>query len=304
MAIPLLRFRHMYLSRLTSLLILRPLAKVWNHVTQSYVTQNKYTGREVRTDDFPAMLGSFLRDGERLLVYHIPSIIQKLYALAGIIKRLDGYRFYGCSLLFIYDGDREAQESYHRSVSDCPHHRKKRAESLGRKQIDVLTRTHHEPSLRRIHSEDLMWGPVAKRSHRSGRRKRGEVNIRIVDFAHTTSGKDYVPIPPNFDKSKTNEVASGGYQANVDPESNVIYARFPPHHPDQPDLGFLFGIKNLTETLEHIWEGERTRRLKMARDRAAQEDPLFPLSCDGKEVFDELFGTPNEPTDADAYIST
>ncbi|EED84691.1 predicted protein, partial [Postia placenta Mad-698-R] len=126
--------------------------QVWNHVTQSYVTQDKYKGREVRPDDFPGVVASFLHSGERLLVYHIPLILRKLYALARIINRLKGYRFYGCSLLMIYDGDREETEEM-------------------------------------------------------------------------TSGK--------------------GYTAEVEPETGLIYARFPPHYPDQPDRGFLFGLRSL-----------------------------------------------------------
>ncbi|KAF9519557.1 hypothetical protein BS47DRAFT_1254889, partial [Hydnum rufescens UP504] len=126
--------------------------QVWNHVTQSYETQDKYTGRDVRTEDFPSVLSKFFCDGQNLLVYHIPIILHKLYALAGIISRLNGYRFYGCSLLFIYDGDHETQ-----------------------------------------------------------------------DGAKSTTG----------------------YQADLDPETGLIRARFPPHHPEQPDLGFLFGLKNI-----------------------------------------------------------
>jgi len=67
--------------------------QVWNHVTQSYETQDKYTGRDVRTEDFPSVLSKFFFDGQSLLVYHIPVILHKLYALAGIISRLNGYRF-------------------------------------------------------------------------------------------------------------------------------------------------------------------------------------------------------------------
>ncbi|KIM25863.1 hypothetical protein M408DRAFT_57511, partial [Serendipita vermifera MAFF 305830] len=130
---------------------------VWNTVKKEYVSQNKYTGREIRTEDFPSVLASFFNNGECLLTYHIPLLLQKLSALAQIIYRLKGFRFYGCSLLFIYDGDATIQTEYERSILQ--------------------------------------------------------------------SGK--------------------GYQAQVDPETGLLYARFPPHHPDQPDLGFLFGLKNL-----------------------------------------------------------
>ncbi|KAF8915861.1 hypothetical protein CPB85DRAFT_1176232, partial [Mucidula mucida] len=128
--------------------------QTWNNVTQSYVTQDKYVGREVQAKDFASVLANFLHDGERLLSYQIPVLLQKIYGLARIINRLKGYRFYGCSLLLIYDGDRESQDAF-------------RAAS------------------------------------------------------------------------------SAGYKAEVDDETGLIYARFPPHYPAEPDKGFLFGLRSL-----------------------------------------------------------
>ncbi|PIL36845.1 hypothetical protein GSI_00535 [Ganoderma sinense ZZ0214-1] len=277
---------------------------VWNHVTQAYVVQDKYKGREVRPDDFPTVLASFLHDGERLLVYQIPVILHKIYALARIVNRLKGYRFYGCSLLMIYDGDREAQEAFRASVLDHPSSRSKRGESLER-QLDARSPTENKPrqALRRSHSEDLLVGPVADRVSR--RRKRGEVQIRLVDFAHTTTGRDWLPYSPTTPGGVVEEVSSGtGYQAEVDPETGLIYGRFPPHYPDQPDRGFLFGLMNLAETLEKIWNEERLRRIKSSReDPASVKNQLPPLSTDGKEIFDEIFRTPDGEEDL-GYIST
>ncbi|KAI0742127.1 hypothetical protein BC629DRAFT_1299582, partial [Irpex lacteus] len=251
--------------------------QVWNQVTQSYISQDKYKGREVRKEDFPSVLASFLHNGERLLVYQIPVILRKLYALARIIYRLKGFRFYGCSLLMIYDGDQEAQEAF-------------RATSLDNPRV---------PQLRRARSEDLLVGPVASRSSR--RRKRGEVQIRLVDFAHTTTGHDWLPCPPPTERLDTEEVSSGkGYQAEVDPETGLIYARFPPHYPDEPDRGFLFGLMNLSESLEKIWNEERLRRIKAARDHLASgedEEQLPPLSVEGKEIFREIFAIGEEDID-------
>lgn len=258
--------------------------------------QNKYTGREIRTEDFQSVFASFFHDGERLLIPHIPVLLQKLYALARIINRLKGYRFYGCSLLFIYDGDHDVQESYSRCVSDSPSSRTKRGESLDRYSPRHPDHKQENTSLRRCNSEDLLLGPVARRSH-PGRRKRGEVNIRIVDFAHTTTGGDYLPYAGEqpLDRARAREISSSkGYQADVDPESGLIYARFPPHHPEQPDLGFLFGLKNLCKTLERIWDQERARRFKTSRD-GVHEEQLHALSCDGKEIFDVVFGSPGFP---------
>ncbi|KAI6122743.1 SAICAR synthase-like protein [Pisolithus croceorrhizus] len=264
--------------------------QVWNNVTQSYVTQDKYMGRDIRAEDFPSVLASFFHDGERLLVWQIPVLLQKLYALARIINRLKGFRFYGCSLLLIYDGDHDVLENFRVSAQEQLSPRSKRGESLKRASVRAAGNS-KSSSLRRTHSEDLLFGPAAKRS--SGKRRRGEVSVRIVDFAHTTTGHDWAPYPPPAGRRVIHQVSSSkGYQAEVDEETGIIYARFPPHYPEEPDRGFLFGLKNLTEALEKIWNEERMRRTKMSRDDPGVNVPqLPPLPTEGKEVFVEIFGT-------------
>ncbi|EAU84505.1 inositol hexakisphosphate kinase 1 [Coprinopsis cinerea okayama7 len=265
--------------------------QVWNNASQSYITQDKYNGREVRAEEFDSVLESFLFDGERLLAYQIPVLLQKLYALARIINRLKGYRFYGCSLLLIYDGDGESQEVFRSSVLEQPSsHSNKRSESLERRSNSRASGTGEKPALRRSHSEDLLVGPVAKRQSR--RKKRGEINVRIVDFAHTTTGRDWLAYPEDFvDIAQDPQSGLKGYHADFDPETGLLYARFPPHYPEQPDRGFLFGLKTLSESLEGIWNRERIHRNKAARDDPSVEHYKLPaLAVDGKEIFDEIFG--------------
>ncbi|KAG9127932.1 hypothetical protein FRC07_007372 [Ceratobasidium sp. 392] len=266
--------------------------QVWNTQTQSYATQNKYTGREIRTEDFQHALASFFHDGERLLVYHIPPLLHKLCVLARIIHRLKGYRFYGCSLLFIYDGDRDAQDGYIRYVSEKPSSRTKRGESLDRENGRAAEADTTRKTLRRTASEDVLDGPPAKRNHHD-KRKRGEVNIRLVDFAHTITNKEYTVVPPDFEDDQPK---GKGYGTTVDP-SGRLYARFPPHRPEEPDYGFIFGIKNLCSTLWSIWDEERARRHKAARDSNSNIDQLPALSTEGKQIFDEIFGTSHRSGD-------
>ncbi|TFK56154.1 SAICAR synthase-like protein [Heliocybe sulcata] len=268
--------------------------QVWNNKTLSYATQDKYMGRGVRPDEFPSVLASFLHNGERLMAYQIPPLLQKLYALARIINRLKGFRFYGCSLLLIYEGDPEVQDVYKCHLCEHPSFRSKRGESLerDRSRAPREEEKRHEPrSLRRSHSEDLLVGSVIKRSGR--RRKRGEVDIRIVDFAHTTTGTDWLPHPEDLDDKETMQVVSSskGYRAQVDPETGLLYARFPPHYPEQPDRGFLWGLKNLSEALEKIWNDERIRRIKVSRDEPSVVALQLPaLNTEGKDIFQEIFG--------------
>ena len=281
-------------------------------------------------------------------------MLSKIYSLAKIVNRLKGYRFYGCSVLLIYDGDKEIQDVLISQTCEQPSSGKQRGESLERKSHqrhpsgsssgknphtsalraqqpsdaegekwdqDYPPSSPHQTPLRRSHSEDLMVGPVAKRCHNSRPRKRGEVNLRIVDFAHTTTGQDWLPYPdPSMDKyssayfnahhPKVEEVASGkGYVADLDPATGRIYARFPPHHPEEPDRGFLWGLKNVAETLENIWNQERVRRMKGPGSSSysgslhsvCEPEQLPPLSTYGKEIFAEIFGENDEDL---GYISS
>lgn len=263
--------------------------QVWNVATQSYTIQDKYRGREVRPEEFDSVLESFLFNGDSLLVRQIPVLLKKLYDLAGIINRLKGYRFYGCSLLLIYDGDRDSQEAFRSWALEHPSSKSKRGESLERRSGS--RQETEKATLRRTHSEDLLAGPAA-----TGKRKRGEINVRIVDFAHTTTGRDWLPYPDEPPSARPQDTSgSKGYQAEFDPETGFLHARFPPHYPDQPDRGFLLGLKNITASLERIWNEERIRRAKVGRENPSKvENHLPPLSVEGKEIFEEIFKEEDE----------
>ncbi|KAI9489358.1 hypothetical protein BDB00DRAFT_618613 [Zychaea mexicana] len=78
--------------------------QVYRGSTGKCQTQDKYVGRELDADGFRDTLHSFLSDGTRLLVEYIPDLISKIWQLQRIIKSMHGYRFFGSSLLIIYDG--------------------------------------------------------------------------------------------------------------------------------------------------------------------------------------------------------
>jgi len=248
-----------------------------------------------------------LHNGERLLAHQIPGILGKIYALARIINRLKGFRFYGCSLLFIYDGDHEVQEALGASYSDHPTSHSHRGESLERHQrlhqaTEKPSLDHPSTSLRRSHSDDVLGGPIDHRCSR--KRRRGEVNIRIVDFAHMTTGHDWLAYPEGYDYCTSPQADGGkGYSADIDPETGLIYARFPPHNPDEPDRGFLFGLRNLAESLEMIYNDERLRQIKPRDDTNMAKDLLPPLSVDSKRVFQEIMKL-EKPDDDWGYLST
>ncbi|KAF8760308.1 Inositol polyphosphate kinase [Rhizoctonia solani] len=240
--------------------------QVWNTVTQSYVMQNKYTGREIRTEDFQKIVcaRSDYPSTEGVPVLRLQPALYLRWRPGG------------------------ARRIYSSCVRESSS-RTKRGESLDRENGRAAETDTTRKTLRRTASEDVLDGPTAKRS---GKRKRGEVNIRLVDFAHTITGKEITIVPPENDEDE--QAKSKGYGTIVDP-SGRLYARFPPHRPEEPDYGFLFGIKNLYSTLCAIWNEERAKRHKLAQRSSI--DQLPALSTEGKQIFDEIFGTSHRSGD-------
>ena len=106
---------------------------------------------------------------------------------------------------------------------------------------------------------------------RHPRRPLGQAVIRLIDFAHCTTGDD-------FDHLDTPAVTPEG----EDPRPK---ARFPPTHPDLPDTGFLLGLRSLCAALERIWNQERERRRHDPDDEVVQ---LPKLRISGRDVFDRI----------------
>jgi len=272
-------------------------------------------GRKIKVDDFNDALSAFICDGERLLVYHIPRILRKLWQLASIIHKLDGFRFYGCSLLFLYDGESGIQEQLRQAteeslpsfdkpkprsrapssaIQDPPaaaetstsrhkhqhHHQDVPEPARGRRQSDV------PPPERRARSADAVKPREFSANLQSDRHiaaTKGEVKIRIVDFAHTTTGKDYIPLDAVDEDPST---LGKKYHTVFDADSGKLLARFPPQHPDRPDMGFIFGIRNLCDAFVGIWDKERHRRRKEALKlgKGAVESAAVAAAASGEGV--------------------
>ncbi|CAG8460856.1 19133_t:CDS:2 [Cetraspora pellucida] len=129
--------------------------------TTSKTLGDKYYGRSLNNETFFSSLVDFINNGKHVLVHHIPVILRKLRRLAKIIRKLSNYRFYGSSLLLIYDGDENNPR---------------------------------------------------------------DIDVKIIDFAHCTTGKDYLP----------EEFLN------------------PPH--EGCDKGYLLGLKNLCQSFERIYK--------------------------------------------------
>ncbi|PWN53605.1 hypothetical protein IE53DRAFT_140724 [Violaceomyces palustris] len=294
--------------------------QVFDCETHSYIFQDKYYGRKVLPSEFPEALGRFLYDGKRVLVHHVPLILEKIYRLARIVHRLKGYRFYASSLLFIYDGDCQTQakleSEFERrcakgqggvyapimgipaildSAMTTPSY------SLGgggaaENNVGIsFGKPFGEPEFEEVEggqsfsigSSPLLGPssvPYQPHGHQGSaglkprrRRRKGEMNIRIIDFAHCTTGSDYDFSHLDNGRSENQgrkeaaratqethpEVVGGEPHGHEQPPLPI--ARFPPTLTDGPDSGYLYGLKNLAATFEKIWEKERDRRREMRR---------------------------------------
>lgn len=300
--------------------------QVFDCRTDSFVFQDKYYGRKVSPGDFPEALSRFFHNGERLLVHHVPVILEKVFRLARIIHQLRGYRFYASSLLFIYDGDCETQEKLERefevrirkgTAGFSPGLRSSAESSPALNAVDNPTRPLSSASSSSVpHSSSV---PSSAPPHR--RRRRGEINIRIIDFAHCSTGSDYLfPDDADYaDRKREMEALSDRLEQGLEPASvrPIPIARFPPRNRNEPDSGYLWGLSRLAESFREIWAQERGRRREKAmeeaglrtgctaddREIAANAADIGELRVEDSEVFNDIFGDGSGEGDTLGYIS-
>jgi inositol-hexakisphosphate kinase len=138
---------------------------------------------------------------------------------------------------------------------------------------DEHAKHHHRPSPRRhdnssrrslsVDSNHRRHRPRPERPESGPARRpnvrpiRGEVDIRVVDFAHTTTGRDFIPFAPGEDHVGP---LDKGYESRIDETTGLAMARFPARRPKHPDLGFVFGLKSVCEALREIWAHDRGER--------------------------------------------
>lgn len=245
--------------------------QVYKPCLDQYMFQDKYYGRQVSTPEFPNVLASFLHDGQKLLVYHIPSMLRKLYRLASLVRQLRRYRFYASSLLLIYDGDSDVQQAYEDCLS--PQQQPQQQSSSSTTTLPQQTTRSSEASTSDLlsdHATSRSQSTVdleSQRKHVAKKKRAGQVTIRLIDFAHCTTGDDYK-------------------RDDKDPHDPRPLATYPSTHPDYPDTGFLLGLQSLCLALEAIWDQERERQ---ESEGLPESERLCPLNFGGDAFWDAIF---------------
>ncbi|KAJ2084226.1 inositol polyphosphate kinase kcs1 [Coemansia sp. RSA 988] len=69
-----------------------------------YLFQDKYYGRSLNKFTFQRTLLEFIDNGENVMVFMIPALLAKLRNLYRTVEQMHGFRFFGSSLLLVYDG--------------------------------------------------------------------------------------------------------------------------------------------------------------------------------------------------------
>jgi hypothetical protein len=200
--------------------------------------------------------------------------------LAATVIKLNRYRFYAASLLFIYDGDKKVQEEYRNYLM-----------SLEKKGDEVFLNGESQESETDVELDHNLTTSSKSRQghhHRSHHKKHdhrkkkfpGSINIRLVDFANCSTGDDFLPPLPE-ELAEEEDVAES--------ITGLRRATFPPTHPDQPDLGFILGLKSICAALKLVWNEQKRKK-----DEGLLEGVWLGAESlegiEGEDVWDKIFG--------------
>ncbi|KAJ2015446.1 inositol polyphosphate kinase kcs1 [Coemansia sp. S16] len=85
-----------------------------------YLFQDKYYGRSLNKFTFQRSLLEFLDNGESVQAFLIPALLVKLRNLYRAVEQMHGFRFFGSSLLLVYDGYASMQAVSQQAVPVLP----------------------------------------------------------------------------------------------------------------------------------------------------------------------------------------
>jgi hypothetical protein len=199
--------------------------QVYKTSTDTTIFHNKYQGRNVSKERFSHEILSFFDNGEKLLVHYIPDIIIQLKELYSIVKNLKTFRLYSSSLLLYYDGAWDTK-------NDTEIHCKKRVKV---KLIDFAHSTNISHLLKLDES-------LLEQNDVLNVKKKGSYLVQIKSFKQNN---------PNI---KNNDMVKEQYNSEKYNSNDYVTVSCPPSHPNEPDLGYLFGLKNLINTFENIYK--------------------------------------------------
>ncbi|KAJ1980395.1 inositol polyphosphate kinase kcs1 [Dimargaris xerosporica] len=190
-----------------------------------FLYQDKYYGRSLNDKTFKRSLLEFLDNGHEVAVHHIPTLLRKLRDLYRVVVTIHGFRFYGSSLLIVYDGaNTGTNRSFARRPSHLPFQPTRGA------QADLDLTADKPPST---------------------------VDIRIIDFTHST----FVVHPDLAGKPSLRPPMACRHPLDPTIECQANYAdlhadgAYCPYNSEcaGPDFGYLHGLRTLMHEFLDIW---------------------------------------------------
>lgn len=196
-------------------------SSVWLQVYQSDTGQlmfmNKYHGRKLTLAGFKEALYQFFHDGCRLRRELLSPVLRRLREMQAALEACESYRFYSSSLLIIYDGDppRTPSRPRHRGGEDGDEDEPSDDDEEEEEEEEEGAFGFPRPS---SVGGNTGGGGGGRPSHSSGESGSPVVDVRMIDFAHTTC-RHYG-------------------------EDSVVH--------EGQDSGFIFGLQNLITIISQL----------------------------------------------------
>lgn len=207
--------------------------QVYQTRSHKYICRDKYFGRKVSEEGLHDILHQFLHNGARIRTELIDEIIAKLQTLHSLVFKQNTFRFYSSSLLIMYDGiscedssesESSDQEAECSNTSCSVKHTSSNKDPSWSSRLPAkeLDRVHRGSSASESETNNTDYDEASSASGKSPRR---EVDVKMIDFAHTTG--------------------QGMSQHSVRTK----------HH--GPDTGYLIGLENLIKMFGEIKRQEQ-----------------------------------------------
>ncbi|XP_037346817.2 inositol hexakisphosphate kinase 2-like [Pungitius pungitius] len=186
---------------------------------------NKYHGRKLTLASFKEALYQFFHDGCRLRRELLSPVLRRLREMQAALESCESYRFYSSSLLIIYDGDprRTHTRPRHRGGEEGDEDEPSDEDEEGEGEEEQEEEEEEEEGAfgfpRPSSAGSSAGGSSNSRSsHGTGEASSPAVDVRMIDFAHTTC-RHYG-------------------------EDSVVH--------EGEDSGFIFGLQNLISIISEL----------------------------------------------------
>lgn len=181
---------------------------------------NKYHGRKLTLAGFKEALYQFFHDGCRLRRELLSPVLRRLREMQAALEACESYRFYSSSLLIIYDGNppRAPSRPRHRGGEEGDEDEPSDDEEEEEDEEEEGGAFGFPRSSKSSAGGAGGSGSSSRSAHGVGEPSSPEVDVRMIDFAHTTC-RHYG-------------------------EDSVVH--------EGQDSGFIFGLQNLITIISQL----------------------------------------------------